>query len=112
MSARFQNNWNCLDGENYSRLTDPDIKVIHFTKVETQPHLKWALPRLTQRGQKHWNANTLRQTTALPHARKDVQPFVDAIWDEMQTAGVDINRYVPERPFGSYDQVRGGARAA
>src|SRR5262245_9118633 len=28
-AAQFKNNWNCLDGEAYSTLTDPDIKVIH-----------------------------------------------------------------------------------
>ena len=52
---RFIGDWNCLDGGNYPTLDDPDIKIIHFTRVETQPHLKWALPRLKAAGMQHWN---------------------------------------------------------
>jgi hypothetical protein len=107
-AARFDGNWNCLDGENYSSLTDPDIKVIHFTKVETQPHLKWALPRLKAAGQQHWN----RMAQPLPHARRDVEPLVDYIWAKAQAAGYTAERYLPATPFGRYDAVRGGARAA
>ena len=107
-AARFDGNWNCLDGENYATLTDSDIKVIHFTKVETQPHLKWALPRLAAAGQQHWN----RMTRPLPHARRDVEPLVDYIWAKAQAAGYTAERYAPEKPFGRYDAVRGGARAA
>jgi len=114
VTSKFANNWNCLDGENYKTLMDRDIKVIHFTKVETQPHLKWALPRLKAQGLQHWNAATLRQTTALPHARPDVQPFVDNLWKEAQEAGYTVDRYaVPvEERFGQYHAVRGGQRAA
>jgi hypothetical protein len=107
-AARFAGNWNCLDGENYKTLTDPDIKVIHFTRVETQPHLKWALPRLQASGQRHWN----RLMQPVPHARPDVQPLVDNLWKLAQEAGYTAQRYLPAQPFGRYDAVRGGARAA
>ena len=106
--ARFVGNWNCLDGENYSTLFDADIKVIHFTKVETQPHLKYALPRLAKQGKRHWNG--LLQMHA--HARSDVQPLVDEVWKQAQDAGYTTERYIPQSPFGQYDAVRGGARAA
>lgn len=112
-TSAFLGNWNCLDGENYSSLSDPDIKVIHFTKVETQPHLKWALPRLVAEGNKHWNAATLKQTTALPHARSDVAPLVDSIWEEARASGYTVEKYnLGLIPYGQYDAVRGGARAA
>lgn len=110
--AKFAGNWNCLDGEEYKSLSDPDIKIIHFTKVETQPHLKWALPRLRAANQKHWNANTLHQSSALAHRRQDVQPLVDKTWEEAQAAGFSVKQYLPSEPYGSYDAVRGGARAA
>lgn len=112
--AKFQNNWNCLDGENYKTLTDPDIKVLHFTKVETQPHLKWALPRLKESGRKHWNAHTLHADKGLPHARQDVQPYIDQLWSEAQAAGYTVDKYepAPTERFGSYNAVRGGQRAA
>lgn len=114
ITSRFKGNWNCLDGENYSSLTDPDIKVIHFTKVETQPHLKWALPRLRAAGQSHWNAHTLRSDKPQQHARADVQPLVDKLWEDAQAAGYTVDDYVlaPEQRFGNYNAVRGGQRAA
>ena len=108
VTGRFKNNWNCLDGETYASLTDPDIKIIHFTKVETQPHLKYALPRLQLSGQKHWN----RQAAAGIHKRPDVQPFVDSLWAEAQAAGYTVDNYLPSVAFGPYNAVRGGARAA
>jgi hypothetical protein len=103
--AKFEGNWNCLDGENYKTLWDNDIKVIHFTKVETQPHFKYALPRLKTEGKQHWN----RQAKILPHMRPDVEPLVDRLWKEAQAAGYTVDRYLKDlQPYGSYDAVRGG----
>jgi len=112
--APFQGNWNCLDGEKYKSLADPEIKLIHFTKVETQPHLKWAMPRLKASGRQHWNAFTLRADKPQPHAHPEVQPMVDRLWDEAQAEGYTADRYEPsaDEMFGSYDAVRGGKRAA
>jgi hypothetical protein len=109
VTAPFAGNWNCLDGENYKTLMDPDIKIIHFTKVETQPHFKFALPRLQKEGKQHWN----RQAKITRHARPDVEPLVDKIWRESQESGYTVETYNTDLvPFGSYDAVRGGARAA
>lgn len=109
VTAPFVGNWNCLDGEKYPSLDHPDIKIIHFTAVPTQPHLKYAVPRLAREGRKHWN-----NCAAKPHPRKDVQPLVDRLWAEAQAAGYTVDKYLPAEPFGSYDAVRGGkpARAA
>jgi len=107
--AKFEGNWNCLDGENYKTLMDPDIKVIHFTKVETQPHFKFALPRLAAEGKQHWNL----QRAIVKHARPDVEPMVDKLWMDAQRAGYTVAKYNDTlKPFGRYDAVRGGARAA
>lgn len=112
-AARFSGNWNCLDGENYPSLDHPDVKLIHFTRVETQPHLKWALPRLRAKGQRHWNAWTLRAEKPLPHKRKDIEPLVDKLWAEAQAAGYTVAKYEAiATNFGNYDAVRGGTRAA
>jgi hypothetical protein len=110
--APFEGNWNCLDGESYKTLLDPDIKIIHFTKVETQPHLKWALPRLKASGMKHWNAHTLKSDREQPHARSDVAPLVDNLWKLTQAAGYTAEKYLGGEKFGNYDAVRGGQRAA
>src|SRR5262245_19632646 len=110
----FNGNWNCLDGEAYKTLDDPDIKVIHFTKVETQPHLKWALPRLKKSKVHHWNEHTLRAFEAHPHPHPGVRPLVDKLWEETLTAGYRAEMYVPQESemFGQYNAVRGGQRAA
>jgi len=110
-AARFSGNWNCLDGENYQSLEDPDVKLIHFTKVETQPHQKWAIPRLRASNQKHWGEH-MRQC-GLPHARKDVAPLVDKLWDEAHVAGYNVSMYLnPDEFYGQYHHVRAGPRAA
>lgn len=112
-AAKFAGNWNCLDGERYEKLTDPDIKVLHFTKVETQPHLKWALPRLKAQGKKHWNRWTLRAEQPLPHLRPDVAPLVDYVWNKAQAAGYTAEKYEAlATNFGEYNAVRGGTKAA
>ncbi len=81
--------------------------------METQPHLKWALPRLKAKGKQHWNAWTLRQEKPHPHARPDIQPMVDKLWAEAQAAGYTVEKYEAiATNFGKYDAVRGGARAA
>lgn len=112
-AARFAGNWNCLDGDAYQTILDPQIKVIHFTKVETQPHLKWALPRLRAQNKQHWNRWTLKAEQPQPHARKDVQPLIDQLWAEAQAAGYRVEDYeAMATNFGDYNAVRGGQRAA
>lgn len=102
IAARFAGNWNCLDGENYSSLADPDIKVLHFTYVPSQPHLKLAYERLKAQGKKHWNTQQLA-----PHRRPDMQPLVQNVYDRAVEAG-----YTPEKyeaiatNFGAYDGLR------
>ncbi len=108
VATKFKGNWNCLDGENYPTLADPDIKVLHFTTVPTQPHLKWALPRLKEAGIQHWNL----QASGMPHRRPDVQPLVDNLWKRAQESGYTAERYIPAQGFGSYNAVRGGKAAA
>lgn len=110
--AQFEGNWNCLDGESYPSLLDSDIKLIHFTKVETQPHLKWALPRLHAENRKHWGEH--RRPIGLPHARADIAPLVETLWKRAQEAGYTVERYLPQPAdmYGQYNEVRGGARAA
>lgn len=106
VTAKFAGNWNCLDGEGYASLSNPEIKVLHFTKVPTQPHLKWAVPRLAAAKMRHWN-----NCAAEPHPRKDVRVLVDRLWAEAQAAGYTVDKYLPVVSFGSYDAVRGGAPA-
>ena len=49
----------------------------------------------------------------MPHQRWDVKPLVDKLWKDAQQAGYTVAKYNTGLvPFGNYDAVRGGARAA
>jgi hypothetical protein len=100
---RYKGNWNCLDlrkdnGGEYRDLHDPEIKVLHFTQIPTQPHLRHAMPRLAKEGRRHWY-------TASPprdHHRKDALEFFDKMLDEAQAHGYTLDRYRNPAPFGDY----------
>lgn len=100
---RYKGNWNCLDlrkdnGGEYKDLHDPEIKVLHFTQIPTQPHLRHAMPRLEKEGRKHWyTANTPR-----PHHRKDAIEFFDQMLIEAVEHGYTLDRYRNPTPFGEY----------
>lgn len=93
----FEGNWNCLDGEDYTALDDPDIKVIHYSLESAQPHLKYAVPRLAKEGRKHWFDGKMR-----PHWRKDLVELFDTLYAEAIEAGFTVDRYIPAVPFGKY----------
>lgn len=102
VAAKFDGNWNCLDGEAYAQLTHSDIKILHFTHVPSQPHLKWAIPRLKAQGKKHWNTKPLS-----PHARADVEPLADYVWTRAKEAGYTADKYEAiATNFGNYDGLR------
>jgi hypothetical protein len=100
---RYKGNWNCLDlrrdnGGEYHDLHDPEIKVLHFTQIPTQPHLRHAIRRLAKEGRRHWY-------TAMPprdHHRKDALEFFDKMLDEAQAHGYTLDRYRNPTPFGDY----------
>jgi hypothetical protein len=55
----------------------------------------------------------LRTEQPLPHARPDVAPLIERIWQEAQAAGYMAEKYeAMATNFGTYDAVRGGHRAA
>lgn len=93
----FAGNWNCLDGETYPSLDDPDIKAIHYTDMGTQPHLRHALPRLQAAGRQHWFDGAVRQ-----HRRPDVVARFDTLLKEAKDAGFHPHHYVPAEPWGDY----------
>lgn len=96
-------NWNCLDmrkdtGGEYKDLTDPDIKVLHFTQIPTQPHLRHAIPRLAKEGRRHWYTANKPQV----HHRKDAVEFFDSMLQEAVDHGYPPDLYRNPTPFGDY----------
>lgn len=72
-------NWNCCDGEDYADALDPEIKLHHFTRIPTQPHLPMARRRLALKGATHWFGGKLEE-----HQRQDII----ALWREEYEAAV------------------------
>jgi len=100
---RYAGDWNCLDmrripGEGeYASVSDPEIKLLHFTRIPTQPHLRYAIPRLAAQGKRHWYAGA-----ASPHPRKDAAALFDQRMAEANKAGFWPEAYKTETPFGDY----------
>lgn len=82
-------NWNCCDGETYKTLDHPDIKCIHYTAIDTQPQLRYALPRLQKAGKQHWFKGRAR-----PHWRKDIPALFDKLLNEALAAGYEPGKYM------------------
>jgi hypothetical protein len=97
--APFANgNWNCLDGENYKSLADPELKILHCTSIPTQPQLRHALPRLAASGGTHW----ARQQPQ-PHPRPDVVALFDTMLEEAKAHGFAPENY-QAKPYGKYNR--------
>jgi hypothetical protein len=86
----FQGHWNCIDGEDFTDLGDPRIKIIHYSSEAHQPHLRHALPRLAAAGQRHWFDGRV-----LPHWRPELQALFDGLLEEAIAAGFTPEKYVP-----------------
>lgn len=93
----FEGDWNCLDGGGYASLHDPAIKVIHYTDMSCQPHLRYALPRLAAEGERHWFDGQVRA-----HPRRDLELLFDNLLLEARDHGYGVGRYIPVEPFGEY----------
>lgn len=94
-AAPFVGNWNCLDGESYQDLKDPDIKAIHYTSISSQPQLRHAIPRLAREGRKHWFNGEVRE-----HWRGDLVALFDTLLEEAEANGYGPQRYLQDAPFG------------
>jgi len=93
----FSGHWNCLDGEHFRDLEDPEIKAIHYTDMSCQPHLRHALPRLAASGTKHWFNGHVRR-----HPRPELEVLFDRLLEEAKAAGYRPENYLPAEPYGDY----------
>lgn len=84
--GKFIGNWDCPDLSG-SSLNDPQLKAVHYSRVETQLHLKHAVPRLKREKRMHWYTGEIRQ-----HGRPELQAHFDALLEE-----ATANDYPPER---------------
>jgi hypothetical protein len=94
---QFEGAWNCLDGETFINLFDPDLKAIHYTVMSQQPHLRYAIPRLEAQGRKHWFNGQVRT-----HWRSDLIELFDNLLEEAEREGFGVDRYTGSPLFGEY----------
>jgi hypothetical protein len=92
-------NWNCIDGEDYASLRDTRIKVLHYSSEAHQPQLRHAIPRLARDGQQHWFDGRVER-----HWRGDVEALFDAELEAAVRAGHSPEGYAPATMFGSYQK--------
>lgn len=110
--APFAGAWNCIDGNGFDDLTDPALKAIHYSRIETQPQLRHAIPRLQAEGSSHWYTGEVRT-----HWRQDLLDLFDAELQAATAAGYGIERYrvkqavKAKRKDFKYKQHKGAARA-
>lgn len=97
LAEKFDGNWNCIDGDGIASLDDPSIKIIHYSRMNNQPHLKHALPRLAAAGQKHWFDGEVA-----PHWRADMIELFDAELTAAEAAGYRVADYAALPHFGSF----------
>lgn len=88
-----QGDWNNLDAARGEKLKD--IKALHYTCMNSQPQLEYALPRLEAAGLKHWFDGATR-----PHPRADVRELFRRLLSEADEHGYSVDRYIQHEPFG------------
>lgn len=80
-------NWDCPDLKG-SRIGDPNLCAVHFTRIETQLHLKFAIPRLQREGGRHWYTGEVFE-----HPNAELVAYYDRLFAEARGFGYTIERY-------------------
>lgn len=96
LTSGFAGDWNALDGKGLVDLQSPHTKAVHYTRMETQPHLKYAVPRLKAEGRSHWYTGPI-----FPHPQADLQALFDALYQEALAAGYSLDQYRVEAFAGA-----------
>lgn len=101
----FQGDWNNLDARHGESLSD--IKVLHYTCMNTQPQGEYAVPRLAALGRKHWFDGEVS-----PHPREDVRELFRSLLKEAADEGYTVDRYTQHPLFGNINKrsFKGRAR--
>jgi hypothetical protein len=106
--AATAGNWDCPDLKG-TTLADPAVKAVHFTRIETQLHLKYAVPRLKAEGRAHWYTGEVFE-----HPNSELRTHYDELLREALAAGYTLDQYrvkpydEAERRDFTYKQHVGG----
>jgi hypothetical protein len=89
--------WNNLDGEDRPL---NQAKILHYTAMDHQPHLGRAVDRMKETGQQHWFDSEIK-----PHWRNDVSDLFEECYQEALEAGLKVETYIPQTPYGPYNKL-------
>jgi hypothetical protein len=83
--TEFNDSYNCLDGEN---LAIADIKVLHYTDMDTQFSHQYSIPRLQKEQKQHWFNGKIKK-----HWRSDLIELFDQYYEEALAAGYTVDDF-------------------
>ncbi len=83
--TEFSSSFNCLDGEG---LSINEIKILHYTDMDTQFSHKYSLPRLASENQKHWFDGKIKT-----HWRQDLIELFDQYYHEAIASGLTLEEF-------------------
>ena len=86
----FEGMWNTVDGEDVSI---EQIDAHHYSSMNHQHHLKYALPRLKEEGRSHWFDGEVKQ-----HWREDLEQMFDSYYQEAMLSGMKPTDYYSTDP--------------
>jgi hypothetical protein len=91
---RFKAPWNYLDTIDTAPLSE--AKIVHYTALDTQPHMRRAIARLAQQGRRHWYDGPIR-----PHPHREVVDCFETAFRAAHEAGYTVDRYdISQAAFG------------
>jgi hypothetical protein len=94
--------WNFLDLQEHQSLQNPNIKAIHYTRMDQQPHLPYAVPRLNEQGKRHWYDRPTR-----PNDFPGLQKLFDDELHAAIAAGYAVENYEWPNPFKYHIRGKG-----
>lgn len=92
----FTGDWNAIDLKGYDDINDPRIKAIHYSRMEMQPQLTYAIPRLRREGKSHWYTGPVGK-----HERPELIALFDTLYQEALAAGYTLDQYRVEAFAGA-----------
>lgn len=92
----FNDNYNCLDGED---LPISEIKILHYTDIDTQFSHAYSIPRLEKEGKKHWFDGEVNR-----HWREDLVELFDEYYKAALADGYSLEDYRVEE-YGTIEKA-------
>ena len=89
--------WCALDTELGEERFADGIRAYHCSRMNVQPYMRYAVPRLARLGQEHWFTGTV-----LRHPSRELEAKFDALLREARHEGFVLTRYTKAECYGDY----------